>query len=112
MAKGLIKLQEELHHKVLKLRSIEAMIRRPEFERLWADSSNEHQEALKKLIDVADKDKVREWIRNHPSLDLAEKPLCDLQKIAYKLGIKNYSRLGKVDLVRAIRNKEEKYGTQ
>lgn len=88
------------------------MIRRPQFDRLWADSSDEDKARLMKFIEQANRDEVRVWIRTHPSLDLAEKPLCDLQKIAYKLGIKNYSRLGKLELVRAIKTKEEKYGTQ
>ncbi len=87
------------------------MIRRPQFERLWADSSEGEQACFRKLIAAANRDSARDWMREHPSLDLAEKKLCDLQEIGYKLGIKNYSRLSKLELVRAIRMKEEKYGT-
>lgn len=112
MAKGMIRLQEELHFKILSLRSIETVIRRPEFERLWDDSSEEQREELQQHINNADKDKVREWMAEHPSLDLMEKKLSDLQKIAYRLGVKNYSRLGKLELVQAIKTREEKYGTQ
>ena len=112
MAKGMIRLQEELHWRILSLRSIETMIRRPEFERLWDDSSDEKKEELRKLIEDANRDKVKDWMTGHPSLDLTEKKLSDLQKIAYRLGVKNYSRLGKLELVKAIKTCEEQYGTQ
>lgn len=112
MAKGLIKLQEEFHHRLLKLRSIEAMIRRPQFERLWGDSDVNQQEELKKMMDAADKAGVSQWMKEHPSIELAEKPLADLKKIAYKLGITNYSRKGKLELVRDIQQQEKLYGTQ
>ena len=88
------------------------MVRRPQFERLWADSTSEQQAELLSYVNTASRSKVRGWMRDHPSLALAEKPLCDLQKIAYKLGIKNYSRRGKLELVQAIKSKEDKYGTQ
>ena len=112
MARGLIRLQEELHYRILSLRSIETVVRRPDFERLWDDSSSEQKEELRKLIIDANRDGVRNWMDNHPSLDLMEKKLCDLQKIAYRLGIKNHTRLGKLPLVQAIKTREEKYGTQ
>lgn len=111
MARGCIKLQEELHNRILKLRSIESMVNRPQFERLWDDSSQKQKSRLHTLISCAARDGVRHWIRNHPSLDLMEKKLCDLQRIAYRLGIKNYSRKGKLQLVEDIRMNEEKYGT-
>jgi hypothetical protein len=111
MAKGLIKLQEEFHHRLLKLRSIEAMIRRPQFERLWGDSDECDKVQLQQYLFEANKDGVIRWMKDHPSLQLEEKPLVDLKKIAYKLGISNYSRKGKLQLVRDIKEKEDKYGT-
>jgi hypothetical protein len=112
MAKGLIKLQEEFHHRLLKLRSIEAMIRRPQFERLWGDSTPEDKIQLEQYLFEANKDGVIMWMKEHPSLELTEKPLVDLKKIAYKLGVKNISRKGKIELVRNIQEKEKQYGTQ
>ena len=88
------------------------MVRRQQFDRLWDDSSPEQRIELKQYIFEANRDKVKKWMRDHPSLALAEKPLCDLQKIAYKLGIPNYSRQGKLELVRTIKAKEDKYGSQ
>jgi len=112
MAKGLIRIQEELHHRILKLRSIEAIIRRPQFERLWADSAPVDQGILEKHLADADKDAIIKWAKEHPSLELVEKPLVDLKKIAYNLGITNYSRKGKLELVQDIQEKEKQYGTQ
>lgn len=109
MAHGLIKLQEELHHRLLKLRSIEALIRQPQFERLWDDSSEETQKELKGYIEKADKENVRKWMTEHPSLELAEKSLTVIKKIAARLGISNYSRKGKLELVQDIKEKEKVY---
>ena len=112
MAKGIIKLQEEIHNRLLRLRSIDAILRRPQFERLWADSSEQEQQSLKAAIELLDKDAIITWMKEHTSLELAEKSLSDLKKIAYKLGITNYSRKGKLELMQDIREKEKQYGTQ
>lgn len=108
---GLIRLQEQIHNRLLRLRSIEAMVRQPQFERLWADSDKKQQEIVESYIDAADRDKVREWMRKHPSLELAERPLKELYKIASRMGIVNYSRKGRLELIRAIQKKEQN-GTQ
>jgi len=88
------------------------MIRRPQFERLWGDSTSEEQAAFNTLLDSANKDGIIKWMKEHPSLELAEKPLSDLKKIAYKIGITNYSRKGKLELVNDIQEQEKLYGTQ
>jgi len=111
MAKGLIKLQEDLHNTILKLRSIEAIVGRPQFERLWDDSSPEQQAALMINIQNADKENVIIWERDHPSLELGEKSLTCLKRIACRLGLVNYSRKGKLELIRDIQEKEN-YGPQ
>jgi hypothetical protein len=111
MARGIIKLQEELHHRLLKLRSIEAIVRRPQFERLWADSTEDQQRQLKESIEKLDKVSIRKWMMEHPSLELVEKPLTELKKIAHRLGVSNYSRKGKLELVQDIQEKEKTYGT-
>jgi hypothetical protein len=87
------------------------MIRRPQFERLWGDSDECGKVQLQQYLFEANKDGVIRWMKDHPSLQLEEKPLVDLKKIAYKLGISNYSRKGKLQLVRDIKEKEDKYGT-
>lgn len=106
MAKGLIKIQEELHHRLLRLRSIEAMIRRPQFDRLWDASSEAEQKIFQKLIADADRSAIMLWIKDHPSLELAEKPLSLLKGIASRLGITNVTRKSKLELIRDIQQRE------
>ena len=88
------------------------MLLRPQFERLWGDSDECQKIQLEQYMFEANKDAAIQWMREHPSLELAEKPLVELKKIAYKLGIKNLSRKGKVELVRNIQEKEKQYGLQ
>ena len=88
------------------------MIRRPQFERLWSDSESEEKIQLEQYLFEANKDGVIKWMRDHPSLELAEKPLVELKRIAYRLGISNYSRKGKIELVKDIQQQEKQYGTQ
>ncbi len=88
------------------------MIRRTQFERLWGDSDESEKVQIQQYLFEANKDGVIQWMKEHPSLELEEKPLVDLKKIAYKLGILNYSRKGKLQLVRDIKEKEKQYGTQ
>lgn len=110
MAKGLIRLQEGLHHRLLKLRSIDAIIQSRSFERLWDDSGREQQKVVEAAINDCNPFTIRDWMRHHPSLELAEKKLSVLQEIAVRLGIRNISRQGKMELVNAIMQKE-KYGS-
>ena len=88
------------------------MMLRHQFQRLWNDSSAEEKDAFLLYLKAADKEGCRAWIQLHPSLDLTEKPLSQLKEIAAKLRIKNYSRKGKLELVRDIESKEKQYGSQ
>ncbi len=95
---------------MLLLRSLEATILQPKFERLWEDSSNRQKDEVKTIVIKEDRKKLTEWIRNHPSIDLGEKSLRQLRKIGYRLGVKNYSRLTIAELIKAIQEKEKTYG--
>lgn len=87
------------------------MIRRPQFERLWDDSDDAGRQELTVLIAEGRRIKVADWIRQHPSLELGEKKLSVLKDIATRFGITNVSRMGKLQLVKAI-TRREKHGTQ
>lgn len=104
---GVIKLRESLHNKLLRLRSIEAMLERPGFNRLWEDSSSEQQSKLSAAVEAGDRDAVHVWMRDHPSLELGERSLTDLKRIARNLSILNYSRKGKLELIRDIKERED-----
>lgn len=82
------------------------MILQPQFDQLWEDSDESLQNGLKTLIDLADRDGIINWIRNHPSLELGERTLADLKRIARRLGVINYSRKDKLSLIRDIQEKQ------
>jgi len=105
-------LREEVHNKVLLLRSLETTILQPKFERLWADSSKRQKDEVFEIIRAESKGRLNAWIRNHPSIDLGEKSLRQLRDIGGRLGVKNYSRITKAELIKAIQEKEKQYGLQ
>lgn len=101
--KGIHKVREEFHNRVLNLRRIEAVLLRCEFEHLWEVSDKETKDKVRKLIKEGDREAILTWMREHPSLDIGEKPVRELRKIAKSLQIKNYSRMGRVQLLMSIR---------
>jgi len=110
--KSLPQLQEELHNQILRARNIENLLIRPQFERLWTDSNEAQKKEATEHIKEFNKAKLLDWMRTHPSIDLGEKLLRDLIPIAKQLKIKNYSRLGRIQLIQAIREMESSCGTQ
>ena len=88
-------------------RSIEATVKSSKFERLWEDSDEREKSKAEHIIWKEDKKALVDWMRQHPSLDLGERGLPYLRDRGKKLRIKNYSRLSKPELIRAIMNKEK-----
>lgn len=107
MINGLYRLREELHNKILVSRSIESMILHPRFERLWLHSEPEQKATVRLCIKTNNKLGILKWMREHPSIDIGEKPLRDLYPIAKELRIKNYSRLQRDDLIIEIKRAED-----
>ena len=105
--KGLVKLREEAHNRVLNYRTIENIILRPRFIRLWHDSNKEEKEVVAAAIECGDRKGLQKWMREHSSLDLGEKPIIQLRKIGKKLGVKYYAQLSHSELVAEIIKKEE-----
>jgi hypothetical protein len=104
--KGLLRLKEEVHNRVLILRTIENIILRPKFARLWYDSSESEKEEVIKIIEESNRSKLYEWVRKHHSLDLGEKPVKQLRDIAKRSGIKYYAKLTHAQLIAEIIEKE------
>ena len=94
------------------MRSLETTILQPKFERLWEDSSQQQKDEVATHIIKEDREKLMQWIQNHPSIDLGEKSLRQLRIIGSRLGVKNYSRITIAELIKAIYKKEEQYGLQ
>ena len=100
-------LRDNIHHRVLHLRSMESTINGILFERLYNESDKEKKEDVIKILESSTKDKLIVWINRHPALDVGEKSVSQLRDTASKLRIKNYSRLLKHEVVAAIKDKEK-----
>lgn len=104
--KGLVKLREETHNTVLNYRSIENIILRPKFTRLWGDSTDKEKEEVIIHIEQGDRHGLNNWIKRHKSLDLGEKSLTHLRRIGQKIGVKYYAKLSHSELIAEILKKE------
>ena len=104
---GILKIQEQIHHKILQLRKMETLITKIEFERLYNDSVTTDLD--KKNIDVwtekLDRASIKRWMFKHPSLILGELTSRRLKEIARKLCIENWPRKSKSQLIVDIREK-------
>lgn len=106
------RLRHRLHQKILKHRSIENIIITPVFERLWLDSDDNHLRQIRMFIKSGNKSGILQWMKEHPSYSLGEKPIQDLRLLAKRLAVLNYSRLTKPLLIDAIKAKEESNGSK
>jgi len=106
----LIRFCEQIHKKILIMRSMETIINSPRFARLWKDSNMEQLMTVRLAVRSYDKFKLQKWVRQHPSLDVSELPVKRLREIAQEHNIYNYSRLSKLELIRAIDKKEDTRG--
>lgn len=106
----MIKLKElkhAVHDNTLRARSVEAIVQSAKFERLWDDSNKTDKYKAELAIWQGSKPKLIEWMKEHDSLELGERPVSYLKARAKKMRIRNYSRLSKPELIGAI-NKREK----
>lgn len=104
---GIHKIREQLHAKILRLRSVEGVTSSILFERLWSDSNNRQREEVLEYIENGNRISILAWLRSHESLDIAEVPFSRLKELSRKYHIRNYSRLTKVELIRAIKEIED-----
>lgn len=100
---GLHRIRENLHQKILRLRSIETMFGSLKFDRLWQDSDAKKREEVLKYIKDEDRVRLMKWIKNHSSLALGEMPLKQLRDLARSLLVCNWSRMNKAELITGIK---------
>lgn len=103
---GIHKLREEVHNSAMKFRAIEILIGRSDFIRLWIDSTEEQQNYAYSLIQKGERDALKKWMKEHPSLSLDSKTVQQLRKIAKRFGIKYYTTLNQGQLIAEIIKKE------
>ena len=99
-------LKKATHDNTLQARSIEAIVHSARFGRLSEDSSVGDQTQAEVAIWQGSKQKLMEWMKEHDSLELGERPVSYLKAMARKLRIRNYSRLSKPELIGAINKRE------
>jgi hypothetical protein len=107
---GLIKLREEVHNRVLKIRQIEHLVASARFGKAWDLADPDEQGALKLMLANADAQAVNTWISNFLHSDLGELSWRELMKLAKDRHIRKYSRLSKLDLIVEITEWEERHG--
>ena len=98
-------LQDDVRTKTLHHRSLIELITTDKFERLWEASSPEDRDKITALVEFGYRSKVREWVKNHESLELGERSIAFLRQQGRELSIKNYSRLTKSELIFEIMEK-------
>lgn len=90
------------------LRGIRSLVDSEEFEFLWNKSTKEQKDALKKSIKNGDRESVKRWIDFHPTRKAEHWSYKRLRDRARKLGVYNYSRKTRGQLIREIMEHEEK----
>lgn len=98
-------LQKKVHSTILIYRSIERIIDTEDFLSLWERSDDNQKQEITTIVLNKDKYGLIRWMRQHPAVELIELPIHILRDMACKLNIYKYSRLSKVELIRAIRAK-------
>ena len=104
---GLICIREEVHNAVLNFRTIENIISRPKFARLWMDSTGPKQEEVRDILRKGDRHALAKWMKEHPAIGLEQKTLVQLRLLGRKLGIKYYASLQQSELVAEIIKRED-----
>jgi hypothetical protein len=100
-------LKDKIHLRSKRLRNLDNVLRQKQIENLWILSSDEEKEKLELCIVNEDKDGIINWWRGHSKIEFGEQSYAQLKEIARKQKIKDYSRKTKVNLLLALKNKEE-----
>ena len=96
------RLQIDVHHHVLDLRSMEGTIHKPFFARLFAASKEEQKKEVREIIMKGDKLGLSRWMESHPDIQLGEMSHNRLKRIGKALNIPHYSRLDAMTLAQRI----------
>jgi len=97
-------MRSKIHEEAKRLRNIDYILGRPSFENLWVLSDNKEKDRLRIALLSKHKDAIINWYKNHPLIDIGEQTLIQLRETAKEMCIHNYSRLGKIELLVAIKS--------
>lgn len=92
------KVREIVHDRVLNLRNLENMIVQDDFEELWKESTEEQREEVIAFIVASKFEKVKKWMRLHPTIAPGEMSVRQLREKALEVGVKNVTRKSRGEL--------------
>lgn len=88
------------------IRSILKKVDSAQFEILWKQSTEEQRKEVIKLVYKGNRGGLKKWMERHSALKAEDWGYNRLRDRAKKLGVKNYSRITRDELVQAIMEKE------
>ena len=88
--------------RVLDYRSVQYVLGKRGWDKIWAYLEDYEKVMIESWVIAGSSVELKDWVHDHPHLDLGEKSLGRLRKMAADLGIKNYSRISKHRLISAI----------
>jgi len=98
-----VSLLETVHNRQLKARAIDRLVETKDFESLWQASEQTDQDAALWFIKNLALEKLKDWMLQHPKRDIDNLKYTELVALAKQKGIRNYSRLTKAELIRALK---------
>ena len=102
MGRQIKHLQQQVKRTLQRNRAIFRLLHTPVLIELWEKSDEETKKKLASYVNNEDKLMVRTWLKEHPFLELGDMPLEILKVKAQKLGVINYSRICKEELIMAL----------
>lgn len=94
-------------NKVLILRSIERIVKRPQFEAIYAAATENEKQKVNKYIEDGNKEGLLDWLHNQKRKLLGELSVATLRRKASILGIPFYNKMPKSTLLSEITRREQ-----
>jgi hypothetical protein len=99
-------LQDYMSKKTSDFRSVLNRLDTTDFQSLWEQSTKEQQKEVKTIVMNGDREGLKHWMDTHPALKADDWGYTRLLNRAKTLGVKNYSRLTRNELIQGILEKE------
>ena len=103
----LIELKNYARMRTLAFRSVSYVLRKRGWDKIWPTLTMAEQNSIEAWVQLGESENLKDWVHDHPNLEMGEKSMERLREIASGLNIKNYSRLSKHRLISAIRKEIE-----
>lgn len=87
----------------LAYRSVAYVLGKRGMDKIWPHLTCNEQARISAWVKLGESENLKDWVHDHPHLELGEKSVARLRGIAADLDISNYSRLSKHRLISAIK---------